>query len=250
MVEARSAVEAGSTNDLGQPIGAALPGWSPPPRPDAQVLTGTWTRLERLDPARHRTSFWREVSVDVDGRMWTYLPFGPFADAAELDSTLDELAHHPEMVFYAVVDPVDDATIGLLAYLRIDPPAGSIEVGAVMFSPRAQRSRLATEAIFLVADHAFRLGYRRFEWKCDALNEPSRRAAERFGFVYEGTFLQATVYKQRTRDTAWFAMIDGDWPRRRDAFVAWLDPANFDAQGTQRRPLLRGDRGPLDRADP
>ena len=238
------------TNHLGQPIGAELVSWVPPPRPTAESLSGTWSSLERFDLDRHVASLWREFSADEEGRMWTYLPFGPFSDAGEFEATAAVLAANPDMSFYAVVDRADGAAVGLLAYLRIDPTGGSIEVGAVMLSPRLQRTRVATEAIFLVADHAFELGYRRFEWKCDALNEPSRRAAIRFGFAYEGTFRQATVYKRRTRDTAWFAMVDGDWPRRREDLLAWLAPENFDEQGGQHRPLARSGRDHLGAAAP
>jgi RimJ/RimL family protein N-acetyltransferase len=222
------------TNELGQPIGAELGPWTPPPRPTVERLTGAWTRLERLDLDRHLPSLWLEFSADTEDRMWTYLPWGPFADAAGLEAALREADDPRERRFYAVVDPVDSAAVGLLAYLRIDPPAGSIEVGAIMLSPRVQRTRVATEAIHLVADHAFELGYRRFEWKCDALNEPSRRAATRYGFRYEGTFRQATVYKQRNRDTAWLAIVDADWPRLREAHRSWLAPGNFDDAGRQR----------------
>ena len=225
------------TNDLGQPIGPDVGSWSPPAVPDADRLVGRWSRLERIDLERHGADLWRAYSADPAGRMWTYLPFGPFDDEAALTTTLDAFDSERDLQFYAVIDPADEAAVGLLAYLRIDPPAGSIEVGAVMFSPRLQRTRLATEAIFLVADHAFELGYRRFEWKCDALNEPSRRAAERFGFTYEGTFRQATVYKHRSRDTAWFSMLDHEWPVRRSAFRSWLAEDNFDEQGRQRTPL-------------
>jgi RimJ/RimL family protein N-acetyltransferase len=170
--------------------------------------------------------------------MWTYLPFGPFADEAELTAAIAEIDSERDLRFYAVIDPGDDVALGLMAYLRIEPEAGSIEVGAVMFSPRLQRTRLATEALFLMADHVFALGYRRFEWKCDSLNAPSRRAAERFGFTFEGVFRQATVYKQRSRDTAWFAMLDHEWPDRRERYRSWLAEDNFDPAGQQLEPLV------------
>jgi RimJ/RimL family protein N-acetyltransferase len=224
-------------NELGQPIGPDIGSWTPPEPPRVTVLEGRWTRLERLDVARHAPDLWQQYSADEEGRMWTYLPFGPFADEAELTSAVTTLDTERDLRFYAVVDPTDDVALGLMAYLRIDPPAGSIEVGAVMFSPRLQRTRLATEALFLMADHVFTLGYRRFEWKCDALNGPSRRAAERFGFTFEGIFRQATVYKQRSRDTAWFSMLDHEWPDRREGYCAWLAEDNFDPAGQQRRPL-------------
>ncbi len=224
-------------NELDQPIGPDVGSWSPPERPRADSLAGRWTRLERLDLERHGASLWREFSADEDGRMWTYLPFGPFADRDRLEAALAVVADGRDLMFYALVDPTDGAAVGLMAYLRIDPEAGSIEVGAIMLSPRAQRTRLATEALFLLADHVFALGYRRFEWKCDSLNERSRRAATRFGFTYEGTFRQATVYKHRSRDTAWFAMLDRDWPTLQAAYRRWLAEENFDQQGRQVEPL-------------
>jgi len=224
-------------NQLGQPIGPDLGDWTPPPRPQATTLEGRWTRLERLDLGRHGPDLWRAFSADEDGQMWTYLPFGPFADEAELTATLAAVDGERDLRFFAVVDPTTGEAIGLLSYLRIEPEAGSIEVGAVMFSPRLQRTRMATEALFLMADHVFALGYRRFEWKCDALNEPSRRAAERFGFTFEGVFRQATVYKHRSRDTAWFSLLDHEWPDRRPGYLRWLAEENFDAEGQQIQPL-------------
>ncbi|MGZ4682458.1 MAG: GNAT family N-acetyltransferase [Acidimicrobiales bacterium] len=225
------------TNELAQPIGPDVGAWSPPERPRAATLSGRWTRLEQLDLDRHGADLWRELSADREHRMWTYLPWGPFPDRPAFEAAVAATQDGRDLMFYAVVDPADGAAVGLMAYLRIDPEAGSIEVGAIMLSPRAQRTRLATEALFLLADHVFGLGYRRFEWKCDALNERSRRAAERFGFSYEGTFRQCTVYKHRSRDTAWFAMLDHEWPARRERYRAWLADANFDDQGRQRQRL-------------
>ena len=224
------------TNELGLPIGADLTGWAPPRPPDAGSFTGAWTRLERLEP-RHVPDLWREFEADDEGRMWTYLPWGPFADAAAFGDAMLGATAARDLRFYAIIDRADGAAVGLLAYLRIDPAAGSIEVGAIMLSPRVQRTRVATEAIYLLGDHVFELGYRRFEWKCDALNERSRRAATRYGFTYEGTFRQATVSKHRNRDTAWFSIIDGEWPRLRTAYRTWLAPENFDGDGRQRQAL-------------
>lgn len=230
------------TNHLGQPIGPSLDGWAPPAPPRAERFEGRWARLERLDVDRHAPDLWRQFSADEEDRMWTYLPFGPFADQGEMTEAIRQLDTERDLRFYTVIDPNDGVALGLLAYLRIDPPAGSIEVGAVMFSPRLQRTRIATEALFLLADHVFDLGYRRFEWKCDALNAPSRRAAERFGFTYEGVFRQATVYKDRSRDTAWFSLLDHEWPDRREAYRAWLAEENFDDLGRQLRPLEASSR--------
>ncbi len=224
-------------NEVGQPIGPDIGSWTPPGPPLATTLEGRWARLERLDVGRHLPDLWLQFSADEEGRMWTYLPFGPFADQAELTAAIARLDTERDLRFYAVVDRADDAALGLMAYLRIEPEAGSIEVGAVMFSPRLQRSRIATESLFLMADHVFELGYRRFEWKCDALNARSREAAERFGFTFEGIFRQATVYKGRSRDTAWFSVLDHEWPERRAGYRSWLAESNFDPAGRQRRPL-------------
>jgi RimJ/RimL family protein N-acetyltransferase len=140
-------------------------------------------------------------------------------------------------LFFAVVDAASGRAAGVASYLRIDPVNGVIEVGHLAFAPQLQRTRVATEAMYLMMKHAFSLGYRRYEWKCDALNAPSRRAAERLGFTFEGVFRQAIVYKGRSRDTAWFSVIDSEWPVLETAFLAWLDPDNFDADGRQRRSL-------------
>jgi RimJ/RimL family protein N-acetyltransferase len=223
-------------NALGQPIGDALPGWAPPPRPDAAPLTGTSCRLERLDPDRHARALYEANALDASGQNWTYLPIGPFATFAAYDGWLRKVAPGADPWFYTVVDR-SAAPVGVASYLRIDPPAGSIEVGHINFSPKAQRTTVATEAMFLMMRHAFGLGYRRYEWKCDALNAPSRRAADRLGFTFEGVFRQATVYKGRNRDTAWYSILDREFPALERAFTAWLAPANFDDAGRQRRRL-------------
>ncbi len=163
------------------------------------------------------------------------MSIGPFGSSAAVIDAIGALASAVGMVGFAVC--VDGMARGFAAYMRIDAAHGVIEIGSIALSPQLQRTRAATEALFLLVDHAFGLGYRRVEWKCDAHNEPSRRAASRLGFAYEGTFRQATHYKGRTRDTAWYAMIDREWPALRNAFLAWLDPTNFTADGVQRRPL-------------
>lgn len=163
------------------------------------------------------------------------MPWGPFVDAAELGQLCDRLTALPDWVPYAVV--VDGEPAGMCSYLRMDAPAGVIEIGGIAWAPTLQRTTASTEAIILLVAHAFESGYRRVEWKCDDLNAASRAAAERFGFAYEGTFRKATHYKGRNRDTAWFAIVDDDWPRLRARFATWLDPANFDEHGQQRRRL-------------
>lgn len=227
-------------NEHGQPVGAPVPGWTPRPEPTAPVLTGRYCRLERLDPDRHAADLYAADRLDAEGVSWTYLPYGPFTEPAEYRTWVESVYEGRDPLFYAIIDtdaPEPRAT-GVLALLRVQPAAGSIEVGHVHYSPLLQRRRAATEAQYLVARHVFEdLGYRRHEWKCDALNAPSRRAAERLGFTYEGTFRQAVVVRGRNRDTAWYAMTNEDWPTVRARFEAWLDPDNFDGDGRQKNPL-------------
>jgi RimJ/RimL family protein N-acetyltransferase len=220
------------TNDLDQPIGFAVPSWEPPPPPYREVLDGRYCRLEPLDADRHAGALWEANGSDPSGRNWTYLFDGPFAAFDDYRAFVARAASTLDPLFYAIV--VDGRAVGVAAYLRITPAAGSIEVGHINFSPLVQRTPAATEAMYLMMRHAFALGYRRYEWKCDALNAPSRAAAERLGLTFEGIFRQALVYKGRNRDTAWYATIDREWPQLRAAFERWLDPANFDTQGRQR----------------
>lgn len=224
-------------NALGQPIGAPVDGWTPRPRPSIEHLEGRVVRLERLDPDRHGRALWEANALDTTGANWTYLSVGPFDTFEAYDAWLRGVAPGADPYFLAIVDRATGRPVGVASYLRIDPGAGAIEVGHINFSPLAQRTPLATEAMFLMMRHAFALGYRRYEWKCDALNAPSRAAAERFGFTYEGLFRQALVYKGRNRDTAWYAIVDGDFPAIAAAFEAWLAPDNFDEHGRQRRRL-------------
>lgn len=225
------------TNDLGQPIGPPVPGWRPPPRPPRQTLAGRWCRVEPTDPARHAAELWSAYALDADARHWTYLPYGPFADLAAYRAWMDATCRGDDPLFFTVVDAASGRAVGLASYLRIDPLAGSIEVGHLRFSSLLQRTPAATEAMYLMMRNVFALGYRRYEWKCDALNAPSRAAAARLGLSFEGVFRQAWVVKGRNRDTAWFATTDGTWPALAAAFERWLDPANFDADGRQRTRL-------------
>jgi RimJ/RimL family protein N-acetyltransferase len=165
--------------------------------------------------------------------MWTYLAYGPFASLTSYREWMQSVCKANDPLFFAVIDLKSRQPVGVASYLRIDPAVGSIEVGHLAYSPLLQRTPAATESMFLMMRQAFQLGYRRYEWKCDALNAPSRSAAERLGFTFEGIFRQATIYKQRNRDTAWYSIIDTEWPRLETAFQWWLDPANFDAQGKQ-----------------
>ncbi len=232
-------------NPLGQPIGPQLAGWQPAARPPRTALEGRFCRVEPLDVARHGRELHDANSLDVEGRMWTYLLSGPFADFDEYRAWLEPRATSEDPLFIAFVDPASGRAVGLGSYLRIDPANGVIEVGHLQYSPLMQRTPLATEAMYLLMRNAFALGYRRYEWKCDALNAASRAAAGRLGFTFEGIFRQAIVYKGRNRDTAWFSIIDREWPPLEAAFREWLDPANFDDNGRQRRSLggIRAHRG-------
>jgi RimJ/RimL family protein N-acetyltransferase len=239
-------------NEFGQPIGPALPDWQPPARPSRQPLRGRFCSVEPLDVARHARELFDANSQDREHRMWTYLLSGPFATFDEYERWLVERAHATDPLFQAFVSRASGAAVGLGAFMRIDPAAGSIEVGHIAMSPLLQRTPAATEAMYLMMRHAFELGYRRYEWKCDSLNEKSRRAAARLGFTFEGIFRQAIVYKGRSRDTAWYSILDCEWPVVRESFERWLDPGNFDVDGRQRRSLtelarsLRGDGGHKD----
>lgn len=223
-------------NPLGQRVGAPLPDWQARAWPEATTLVGRTCRLEPLDAARHAADLFEADAADTDGASWTYLPYGPFVSFAAYRGWVVDMAARSDPQMYAVIG-ADDRAVGVLGLMRIDPTHGVIEIGHVHFSPRLQRTVAATEAVALLLRRVFELGYRRCEWKCDALNEPSRRAAQRLGFVFEGVFRQAVVVKGRNRDTAWFALIDPDWPAAAQALDAWLAPTNFDAGGRQRRTL-------------
>jgi RimJ/RimL family protein N-acetyltransferase len=231
-------------NDFGQPIGPKIPGWKPPPRPSRVSLEGRFCRVEPLDLQRHATQLHAANSADPEGRMWTYLFSGPFASFDEYRAWLEPKPGSEDPLFFAFVDRARGQAVGTGAYMRIEPTHGVMEVGHLAYSPLMQRSPVATEAMYLMMRNAFGLGYRRYEWKCDALNAASRRAAERLGFTFEGVFRQAIVYKGRNRDSAWYSIIDREWPALDAAFRAWLDPANFDGDGRQRRSLagFRGSR--------
>jgi RimJ/RimL family protein N-acetyltransferase len=227
-------VTAGSV-DL--PVGDPVPEWSPRPRPRRVVHDGRYCRLEPLDAVAHTRDLWDANAHDRDGRNWTYLMHGPYASIAAYEEWVSSAAASVDPLFFAVVDATGARAVGVAAYLRIAPDAGSIEVGHINFSPLLQRTRAATESMYLMMKHAFELGYRRYEWKCDALNAPSRAAAERLGLTYEGTFRQALVYKGRNRDSAWYAAIDKEWPALQRAFEEWLSDDNFDEHGRQRHRL-------------
>ena len=225
-------------NKVAKPVGFPLSDWQAPPRPTREVLTGRYCRLEPLSPA-HAEALHAANARNESGAMWTYLSYGPFPTLEAYRTWIEERSRSRDPLFYAVVDAQVDAqsAVGVASYLRIKPASGSLEVGHIAYSPLLQRQRAATEAMYLLMKRAFELGYRRYEWKCDALNAGSRRAAQRLGFSFEGVFRQATVYKGRNRDTAWYAVLDKDWPRLRKAFERWLEPDNFDANAQQRQRL-------------
>lgn len=226
------------TNAYEQPIGPDMPGWTPRPRPPSRPAEGRYCRLEPLSAERHAADLFRAFSQAPDDSDWTYMSVGPFADEAAYRTFAESAQAGNDPLHHAIIDLNSGRAIGTLALMRIDPANGVIEVGFVSFSRQLKRTRIATEAQFLLMRRAFdELGYRRYEWKCDSLNAPSRAAALRLGFQFEGIFRQATVYKGRSRDTAWFSITDGEWPALRAAYERWLSPDNFDAEGNQRKGL-------------
>ncbi len=226
-------------NELGQPIGAALPSWRAARRASRDFIgEGRFVRLEATSPKEHANGLFAANSAEPDGASWTYMAYGPFATLDSYVAWMEATCLGTEPVFFTIIDKSDRQPVGVASLLRSDPNAGVIEVGHIHYSARLQRTRGATEAMYVLGKYVFdELGYRRYEWKCDALNTPSRQAAARLGFSYEGTFRQATIYKGRNRDTAWFSMLDREWPTARTAFESWLDSSNFDPTGRQRSSL-------------
>jgi len=201
-------------------------------------MQGRFCRVELLDPERHGEHLFTANRLDTEGRNWTYLSVGPFERYEDYRVWLDNIAGKGDPFFHTVIDLATGKALGVAAYMRIEPAHGVIEVGSINYSPLLQRRPAATEAMYLMMARVFdELGYRRYEWKCDSLNAPSRAAAARLGFQYEGRFLQAIVNKGRNRDTDWFSIIDSEWPALKRAYEAWLAPENFDVEGRQRRGL-------------
>jgi RimJ/RimL family protein N-acetyltransferase len=222
------------TNEHGQPVGDPVD-WTPGPPLEPVELVGRTCRLEPLGDQHHEALHAALCEQSPDAS-WTYMTGGPFRDASVFSAYLGKLQAEPAVLPLALL--VDDVPVGVATWLRVDRTNGTAEVGHITYAASLQRTTAATEAMHLMMRHAFEVaGVRRYEWKCDALNAPSRAAAARLGFTFEGIFRQAAVYKGRTRDTAWFAVIDADWPAVRAAHERWLDPANFDEQGHQREPL-------------
>ena len=224
-------------NALGQPIGLPLDDPSPRPEPPRTEMAGRYCSVVPLT-LDHADDLYLAFRADEDDRNWTYLPNGPYHDPGAFRDWVASAVVKDDPLMHAIV--ADGHAVGHASYLRIMPASASIEVGFINLSPALQRTQAATEFQFLMMQRAFdELGYRRYEWKCDALNAPSRRAAERLGFTYEGTFRQATHYKGRNRDTAWFSILDSEWPGLKARFVAWLSPENFAAGGRQITPLTK-----------
>lgn len=216
-------------------LGTLVPDWTPPPAPAGAPLEGRYVRLERLEPDVHAADLHRAYTGQ-DG-LWDFMAYGPFASAAAYHRWAKETASGSDPLFYVLRDRATGHCGGVASYLRITPPAGTIEVGHICLAAEIARGRAWTEAMYLMMDWAFAHGYRRYEWKCNALNLASRRAAQRLGFSFEGVFRQAMVIKGRNRDTAWFSVIDSEWSALREAYLAWLDPRNFDARGRQKERL-------------
>ncbi|MCB5184217.1 GNAT family N-acetyltransferase [Methylobacillus gramineus] len=220
-------------NNYGQPVGPDLSDWHTRPLPPHVELAGHYCRLEPVSQ-RHAESLFAAYQLADDHRDWTYIAVGPFDALTSFEQYVLELEASSDPLHYAVIDLETERAIGTLSLMRIDPKNGVVEVGFVVYSPLLQKSRIATEAQFLLMRHVFDdLGYRRYEWKCDDLNAPSRAAALRLGFRFEGVFRQAVVYKGRSRDTAWFSIIDQEWPALREVYLRWLAPDNFDKAGQQ-----------------
>ncbi|MCY3879422.1 MAG: GNAT family protein [Rhodobacteraceae bacterium] len=225
-------------NELELPIGIAVEQWSECSPPPDSPIEGRYCRVEPLAVESHCSDLFQAFAEDTEDRIWAYLPYGPFTRERDLADWIDAVTAVQDPKFHAIMDKRSGCAAGVASYLNITPAAGVIEVGHINFAPALQRGRAATEAMYLMMRRAFsELGYRRYEWKCDALNSRSRGAALRLGFSFEGIFRQATIYKGRNRDTAWYSIIDTEWQERKAAFEAWLDPGNFHEDGSQRRRL-------------
>ena len=227
-------------SDRKRPVGPIVDPLPPGLAPDLRPLFGRWVRLEPVVAASHGRDLYDSFATsDADGAVWTYMGYGPFADFEAFQAWLAKQEESRDPWFYAFIRRDTEKAAGMGAFMRLDKTNGVIEIGHIWMSPGFQDTREATEAIYLMMRHCFDdLGVRRLEWKCHSLNAPSRKAAERFGFIYEGIFRQHLIVKGRNRDTAWYAMIDGEWPKMAARFQAWLRDENFDEKGRQKSPLL------------
>jgi RimJ/RimL family protein N-acetyltransferase len=222
-----------------RPVGPKVDPLPAGTKPDGRPLYGRYVLLDHVSALKHHRDLYGSFAAsDPDGELWTYMGYGPFADLEQFRAWLEQREASVDPLFYAFIPKASQAAAGMGSFMRHDAANGVIEIGHIWLSPGVQRTREATEGIYLMMRHAFEdLGVRRLEWKCDALNAASRRAALRLGFTFEGIFRQATIYKGRNRDTAWFSIVDREWPALRAAFERWLDPASFDDAGRQRASL-------------
>ena len=219
------------------PIGVAVMDWKAPPIPLAAPLQGDYARVEPLDVATHSDSLFAAFAEDGTEQGWTYMGYGPFADKTQFDEWLVGSCLGADPMFFSILERSSGTALGMASFMNINPAAGSIEVGNIHFSPSLRKTRVATDAMYVMMRYAFEMGYRRYEWKCNAFNAASRAAALRFGFSYEGVFRQHMVVKGRNRDTAWYACVDHEWPALRHAYETWLAPENFHSDGHQRTTL-------------
>lgn len=222
-------------NEFNQLVGQEISDWKPRQPPTAKLLAGRFCSLEPIDIAKHAAQLYHNLLVENNGESWTYLPYGPFNDLDAFVQWLEETMQYSDILLYAVIDNQSNQPIGITGYLRINPQHGSIEVGHLHYSKFLKRTLAATEVMYLMMSYVFdELHYRRYEWKCNSLNHPSRNAALRLGFTFEGIFRQSNVFKNRNRDTAWFSIIDSEWPALKEKFQRWLSPNNFDKNGNQK----------------
>lgn len=224
-------------NEWGQPISFPIQDWQPCDWPPHTPMLGRLCRLEPTQPA-HAAELYEALVTHGQDKFWTYLPYGPFDRFELFKAWVDGITQGKDPQFYTIFDLEKNIPVGVASLMRIAPELGSVEVGHIHFSTLIQKTPIATEAMYLMMKRAFdELGYRRYEWKCDSLNRPSRRAAERFGFLFEGIFRQHRIYRGRNRDTSWYSIIDSEWPTIKQGFEAWLDPSNFDESGKQKQKL-------------
>ncbi len=214
-------------------IGAVVQDWVAPDVPSSNLLLGHYCRLEALDLEKHGADLFEAYQLDTEGRSWTYLPYEPFDNLGAYLDWIRQSALGVDPLFYAILDSASEHAVGVASYLNIVPEHGRIEVGHINYSPQLQRTTAATEAMYLMMKYALELGYRRYEWKCDALNKSSRLAAGRLGFKFEGVHRQHVIVKGRNRDTAWYSVLGTEWPGLKEVFQRWLEPSNFDGDGQQ-----------------
>ena len=228
----------GYQNNLGQPIGFPVESWQVASHPRGAVMQGRFCKLEPTNIAAHARELFEAFGLDASHHNWTYLPYGPFDNFEDFEAWLVATCTGDDPCFFTVIDLTTGKAVGVASYLRITPAVGVIEVGHIHFSPNMQGTPISTEAMYLMMALVFDgLGYRRYEWKCDSLNRPSCQAAERLGFMYEGKFRQATLYKNRNRDTTWYSILDSEWPIIKPTFEKWLSAENFDIEGRQKSSL-------------